>query len=1464
MTRLPHRLLILVVGLVVTCGGCTNPDIDGNRWRCGHDNECGAGWHCQDGVCMPGPAPDVLPEDTNDASTDVRDGDTGDARPPDVGPDIPDAPPDIDVPPSDTPPPDGEVDTPQPVDTLPDVDAADQPSGDTPSDVPPEADGAGDLPADHDAAPEVDGVPPFDTVPDLDAVPDAEAGADTDADADAEVQLGPGEPCIVADQCGSGVCQDGVCCQTACDGLCETCAAPDHAGECTPIAGGNDPDIECPACHVCDAGACVPVSVGNDPKDDCVQQPPETCGTTGTCAGDGACAAYPDETVCGAAACVGDAVTSYACESGVCTPRQTSCGGYRCADEAHCYDSCTPAGDQCASDYFCEGNLCRGGLGLGEPCVLWSQCASDQCVDDVCCESSCDGTCESCVADVPGSCAAIPAGSDPAAECEGEAACSGTCDGARACAYPAADVRCEVCRACDGAGACLPVTAGIDPYDDCTDLGPEACAADGSCDGAGACRLYAAGTVCAEPTCAEGALHTAHCEDGLCAPAETSCLGYACASATDCLSACTSSVDCVAAYHCVGPTCVADFALGTPCSAGDQCETGLCVDGRCCDSPCGGPCEACNLPLQPGVCGPEPAGTVCDAGQGACGPAGCEPFAFPLPAGLNWTHVGAGPTPQVPSGCGGAGLPCNLGEFRFHWPPDTRQTVCFDGQAALPSCPGAAGSPECATTAFCGQDAQYGFDVHAPEWLAGRFSQQSTPTGDVVIDHWTRRSWLKSAASSRNWAAALAYCEGLNQPGVVEGWRLPDDFEWLSLLAHGRTFPASAFPAPLAGSYWTAATLAANASEAWALEADRGALVRRPKGEPLAVHCVRVETDLAYPRARYFEALPAAGGRVVFDTRTGLLWQGAFHTNRTWSEALSGCEGLSYGGRTDWRLPTILELRSIVDTTRGGPAFDSGVFSIQAGSVLLSATSGFDQPNYAWAVRSEAGDMAVQSKSSRVAHLCVTEGPPWACIGDNDCGPGMYCGPSGVCTSQQAQGEFCERDEMCQTLNCRAAPSGALLCVEPGAACSDEAGRGLAVGEATCEGDLSQRCEAVDTFAAEACTGDVPCNAAVCDDATGLCALVPFADGSLCGQGSGACDTGECVFFLHPPPDGFDWAPVGQNPAVAPSGCGGPTLPCNTNTFRFLWPADTGSLACYDNAGLIGCPGEPGSGSCGTTDFCGQDAQYGPDVHGPGWDEDRFVEAGSPAEPVIRDFWSGLVWTPTPQGPVNWAVALDACASLGDYGDLTGWRLPTLYELEGLLAPGRTAPASAFPGLGSGSISFWSATSGALITASAVYVDGQQGRVDQVGKTTTRQYLCINDSELASPASQRFYEATPVAGNPVVYDTRTGLLWQRSVNSTSRVWTGALRYCESLSYAARDDWRLPTVLELASIVDATRSGPAIDPAVFPGTAEHAYWTATTLAFSPDMAWTVVFSWGNVEGRRKTSDTGPARCVSLGP
>jgi hypothetical protein len=63
---------------------------------------------------------------------------------------------------------------------------------------------------------------------------------------------------------------------------------------------------------------------------------------------------------------------------------------------------------------------------------------------------------------------------------------------------------------------------------------------------------------------------------------------------------------------------------------------------------------------------------------------------------------------------------------------------------------------------------------------------------------------------------------------------------------------------------------------------------------------------------------------------------------------------------------------------------------------------------------------------------------------------------------------------------------------------------------------------------------------------------------------------------------------------------------------------------------------------------------------------------------------------------------------------------------------------------------------------------------------------------------------------------------------------------EKACAALGEGWRLPTRAELLSLVDDTRSDPAIDTERFPDTKSAAYWTGTPFASDSSYAWIVQF------------------------
>jgi Protein of unknown function (DUF1566)/Viral BACON domain len=101
-------------------------------------------------------------------------------------------------------------------------------------------------------------------------------------------------------------------------------------------------------------------------------------------------------------------------------------------------------------------------------------------------------------------------------------------------------------------------------------------------------------------------------------------------------------------------------------------------------------------------------------------------------------------------------------------------------------------------------------------------------------------------------------------------------------------------------------------------------------------------------------------------------------------------------------------------------------------------------------------------------------------------------------------------------------------------------------------------------------------------------------------------------------------------------------------------------------------------------------------------------------------------------------------------------------------------------------------------------------------------------------------------GNGTVTDIETKLMWQQATAANKMDWNYAdSHYCRSRSLAGYTDWRLPTLVELKTLVDKSWGNyPTINRTFFPGTVSSFYWSSTTRAANTDDAWGVNFYYGN--------------------
>ncbi len=124
----------------------------------------------------------------------------------------------------------------------------------------------------------------------------------------------------------------------------------------------------------------------------------------------------------------------------------------------------------------------------------------------------------------------------------------------------------------------------------------------------------------------------------------------------------------------------------------------------------------------------------------------------------------------------------------------------------------------------------------------------------------------------------------------------------------------------------------------------------------------------------------------------------------------------------------------------------------------------------------------------------------------------------------------------------------------------------------------------------------------------------------------------------------------------------------------------------------------------------------------------------------------------------------------------------------------------------------------------------------------------------------RFVDAL---GGVAVLDRETGLVWEKSTSTSIYIWTDAMVYCTNLDKGGRKGWHLPTVEQLASLLDTDSLNPTALPDVHPFTnVYNIYWTSTADANLNSEAWYVSFYFGSLSSQNKYASY-YVRCVRGG-
>ena len=237
----------------------------------------------------------------------------------------------------------------------------------------------------------------------------------------------------------------------------------------------------------------------------------------------------------------------------------------------------------------------------------------------------------------------------------------------------------------------------------------------------------------------------------------------------------------------------------------------------------------------------------------------------------------------------------------------------------------------------------------------------------------------------------------------------------------------------------------------------------------------------------------------------------------------------------------------------------------------------------------------------------------------------------------------------------------------------------------------------------------------------------------------------------------------------------------------------TGQNQCYGGGGEMTCP------TSSNENYFGQDAQYAALGYCA---PQNFTIQIVADQKIVVDNNTGLEWQRKIKDTTyeTWTKAQTYCQDL-TYAGYSDWRLPTPHELMTIVDIGLWDPAV--------NRNYFNNTPSDYFWAQGDYkVHFKSGDVGKTNNLSNNPcYVrCVRGENL--PASN--FIMSTVDDDVIVTDATTGLIWQKNCSDYIKSVVPALAYCENLTYAGKDDWRLPNKNELASLINYELSKPACD------------------------------------------------------
>ena len=317
----------------------------------------------------------------------------------------------------------------------------------------------------------------------------------------------------------------------------------------------------------------------------------------------------------------------------------------------------------------------------------------------------------------------------------------------------------------------------------------------------------------------------------------------------------------------------------------------------------------------------------------------------------------------------------------------TGQDKCYNNSSSI-TC------PTSSTADFYGSDAHY---AKAGYCYPQSFTVKTVSGKNIVVDNNTGLEWQQTISEDKFiWKDALSYCENLSYAGR-DDWRVPSPQELLTIVDNSTYAPAidkAYFSNTPSQHFWSSYTYISNTDNAWYVKFNYGSVGNySPKTNEYYVRCVRGNELPEF----VFSTSSTNGNVIVIDSKTGLIWQKNYVSNKKWQEALNYCETLTYAGYTDWRLPNKNELASLVNYGKENPASD---FPDMLSSYFWSSSTTVGDKSYAWYIYFNYGFMSDGSKTNTYNVRCVRSEKINDPCNPNPCS--SVANSNKICTQQNA------------------------------------------------------------------------------------------------------------------------------------------------------------------------------------------------------------------------------------------------------------------------------------------------------------------------------------------------------------------------------------------------------------------------------------------------------------------------------